>query len=181
MSGATTRKTPLRYRGGHQTLPGQEINNQTPASAAQAQGPVDDDQFANDALFGERPFIDDIQPRPGMAQKWVRVLLSGQDDVRNISKQMQLGWKPRALDTIVGGYSPPTIRHASLGNVIGVGDLVLFEMPQERADKINAVYERRHAEQLRAVNAQMRDETGGRLEVLEQRSSTSRQPSFANE
>lgn len=153
------------------------------APAAQTpEGPLDAGQGESDILFGERPFIDDIPARPGMAQKWIRTLLNGQDDVRNITRMLQLGWKPRPLDSVPGGFSPPTLRHKQLGNVIGVGDLVLCEMPQARADRLKEVSRQKLRTQMAAISKKAEEDTGGRLETVERKSKvTTRDPSFATE
>lgn len=165
---------------GQATAPGQEVLAAvSPVAAAAMPAPVDDDQLGTSIDFFEHSFIDDLSPRAGYTHKWVRVTIGGEDDVRNIAKQQRLGWQPRPLDTVGKGYSPPTIRHKALGNVIGVGDLVLFEMPEARAKRIREMIRQKARANEESVNANVERSMGGRLEVLKRESTTAaREPTF---
>ncbi len=171
-----------RTRNGNNVATQQELAQDMPEAAVVLEtAPVDDEQELSEAIYGETPFIDDVKARDGMTQMWVRVLLNNEPDVRNISKVARQGWRPRALDTVPKGFSPPTVRHPQIGNVIGVGDLVLYEIPTKRHNLIKASYRTRLNEQLRAVNNQVERATDGQLEVLVNKSTaTSRKPSFGS-
>lgn len=70
-------------------------------------------------------------PRPGMEQRWIRFQLGDKNDPRNWARKLRERWAPRTLDTVEEDLAPPTLRHAQLGEVIGVGDLILCERPKE--------------------------------------------------
>lgn len=169
-------KKNYRPQGGHVVNPGHEIAADIPTAAVIPDLAVDTSQAAVDALFAETPFVDDIPARQGFTQKWIRVTIGGVDDVRNIGKMHQLGWRPRSANSVPGGYSPPTIRNKQLGDVIGVGDLVLHEMPIELSNRIKAAMKRRLDSQLEAVNQGMQQQTAGRVETLKRESTATTQP-----
>lgn len=75
--------------------------------------------------------LDAPPARTGMEQRWIRYQLGSDNDPRNWSRKTRDGWVPRKLDTVAQSYVPPTIRHGQLGEVIGVGDLILCERPRE--------------------------------------------------
>lgn len=87
-------------------------------------------------------------PRPGFAQRWVRVTVMGTEDFSNLMRRRNEGWNPRRPDSLPNGYFAPVVAHASLGNVICNGDMVLMERP-----------ERIHQKQQDAVNQLTRNQT----------------------
>lgn len=70
-------------------------------------------------------------PRAGFVQRWIRTGIGNTPDASNVAKKLREGWKPRLASTVPSGFSPPTISHGTLGEVIGVGELVLMEMPRK--------------------------------------------------
>lgn len=70
-------------------------------------------------------------PRAGMEDRWIRFRIGNDDDQKNFSQKRRSGWVPRTLDTVAEGYFPPTMKHAQLGEIIVVGDLILCERPIE--------------------------------------------------
>lgn len=73
--------------------------------------------------------LDAPPPRAGMEQRWIRFQLSENNDPKNWSRKMRERWAPRRLDTVDGSFMPPTIEHSKLGELIGIGDLILCERP----------------------------------------------------
>lgn len=69
--------------------------------------------------------------RAGMEQRWVRFQLGDKNDPRNWSRKVRERWSPRRLETVPETFMPPTLSHGQLGEVIGVGDLILCERPAE--------------------------------------------------
>jgi hypothetical protein len=126
-------------------------------------------------------FIDDIPARPGHVQKWIRVTLAGEDDARNVGKMQRLGWKPREASTVPNGYSPPTIRNTALGDVIGVGDLVLFEIPEILAQRYRSIKDAKLQQQMQAVNMQRARDTGDALTEVNHRSTATPIPTIADD
>jgi hypothetical protein len=83
------------------------------------------------------------EPRPGYTQRWVRIRLGNTEDVNNSSRKFREGWLPRRPDTVPKGDLPPTSSHPRLGDIIGVEDLILCEMPVNKAKQRNAFYRAR--------------------------------------
>ncbi len=90
-------------------------------------------------------------PRAGMVQRWIRFTLSNEDDPKNWTRKTREGWVPRTLDTVAEGYSPPTIAHAKHGTLIGVGDLILCEMPRELHQSRKRYFREKWERQLAAI------------------------------
>lgn len=93
--------------------------------------------------------LDAPPKRRGMEQRWIRYILGDKNDPRNFTRKAREGWTPRRLDTVSQDYSPPTMSHSSLGEVIAVGDLILCERPahigRQRADYFRKKHERQMA------------------------------------
>jgi hypothetical protein len=78
----------------------------------------------------------DPEPRPGHAQRWVRIDLHSQADNANVMKRFAEGWRPRPADTVPDaeacGYA---VQSRNGTNVIVDRDRILCEMPIERAQR----------------------------------------------
>jgi hypothetical protein len=103
--------------------------------------------------------LDAPPPRPGMEQRWIRFQLGDKNDPRNWSRKTRERWSPRRLETVTEDFTPPTLTHGQLGDVIGVGDLILCERPREiglarkryfreKTTRQMAAAERRHADKV---------------------------------
>jgi len=101
------------------------------------------------------------KPRAGYTQRWIRVRLGNEEDSRNAMRKFREGWLPRALDSVPEGYSPPTFLHARLGNVIGVEDLILCEMPLRKARQRNAFYKERLDRMMEGIENDLRNVSAG--------------------
>lgn len=99
--------------------------------------------------------------RPGYTQRWIRVRLGNEEDSRNAMRKFREGWLPRALDSVPEGYSPPTFLHARLGNVIGVEDLILCEMPLRKARQRNAYYQAKLDRMIEGIENDLRNVSAG--------------------
>ena len=90
---------------------------------------LDEGQHLNEATEWIRPSdLDAPEPRPGYVNRYIRVRAGPEEDDRNFAKAIREGWRPVQADT-VPGQSLPTIHRGGYGNVIGVEDLILCEMP----------------------------------------------------
>lgn len=69
------------------------------------------------------------EPRPGFAQRWIRVASRGVDDATNTARKFREGWRPRLAETVPGGFQLPTISHGHWAGCIGVEGMILCEMP----------------------------------------------------
>lgn len=116
------------------------------------------------------------EPRPGYTQRWVRIKLGNEDDARNSMRKFREGWLPRQLDTCPEGYAPPTFSHSRLGNVIGVEDLILCEMPVRKALQRNAYYEAKKDRMIEGIENDLRNvsRSGPRVAVTHRTQVTKR-------
>lgn len=101
------------------------------------------------------------EPRAGYTQRWIRVRLGNEEDARNAQRKFREGWLPRSLDSVAEGYSPPTFLHARLGNVIGVEDLILCEMPVKKARQRNAYYKAKLNRMIEGIENDLRNVSAG--------------------
>ncbi len=105
--------------------------------------------------------LDAPKPRTGYTQRWIRIKLGTEDDSRNSMRKFREGWLPRQLDTVPEGYAPPTFSHSRLGNVIGVEDLILCEMPILKAQQRNAHYEAKKNRMIEGIENDLRNVAKG--------------------
>lgn len=96
--------------------------------------------------------LDAPPPRDGFTQRWIRVRLGNDKDPKNSNRKFREGWRPRSIDSIPRGYSPPTMIHGTWGDVIGVEDLVLCEMPVKMARQRNKFYEDKRDRMLHGID-----------------------------
>jgi hypothetical protein len=101
------------------------------------------------------------EARAGYTQRWIRIRLGTEDDARNSMRKFREGWLPRQLDTVPVGYAPPTFSHSRLGNVIGVEDLILCEMPVRKALQRNAFYEEKKNRMIEGIENDLRNVSRG--------------------
>jgi hypothetical protein len=120
----------------------------TPSSLAKrAQAPARE----NPAVWTPAATLEAPPARSGMVQRWIRVHKpGGSDDPVHLNRKLREGWQPVQLDE-AADYSPPTIQHARLGNVIGVGDLILCEMPIQLFRSRKAHFDKIRARQTAAA------------------------------
>lgn len=126
--------------------------------------------------------------RPGYTQRWVRIMLHGVEDVSNVMKKRNEGWEPRKADSLPAGFFAPVVQHASLGNVIINGDMLLMERPERIHEK-----QRRHNAKMASLQASaierylQQHAPGGRgygpaeVEKFERQVSTGRRPKIADD
>jgi len=101
------------------------------------------------------------EPRQGFTQRWIRIRIGNNDDPRNSMRKFREGWLPRRLETCPVGYLPPTFSHAKLGDVIGVEDLILCEMPVKKALQRNAFYEAKKDRAIEGIEGDLRKVSQG--------------------
>jgi hypothetical protein len=135
-----------------------EDERTTEQSVAQAMGfevPSPEDDWARSAEL-EAP-----EPRPGFTQRWIRIKLGNEEDARNSMRKFREGWLPRQLDTVPAGHAPPTFSHSRLGNVIGVEDLILCEMPIRKALQRNAYFQAKRDRMIEGIENDLRNVQSG--------------------
>lgn len=93
-------------------------------------------------------------PRAGMEQRWIRFQNGDKPDPRNWSRKVREGWKPRPVSTVPEGFAPPTMRHGTAGEVIGVEDLILCERSERIGASRKRHFENKTIRQAAAVRRQ---------------------------
>lgn len=107
--------------------------------------------------------------RNGYTQRWIRVRIGNDDDAKNSMRKFREGWIPRPVDTVPKEYQPPTFSHARLGNVIGVEDLILCEMPLKKARQRNAFYEAKKNRMMEGIDNDLRNVSHGGPRIAAER------------
>jgi hypothetical protein len=115
------------------------------------------DRDAHDSPWERPSELQAPKPRPGFTQRWIRIRVGNDDDVKNSMRKFREGWIPRGLDTVPEGYAPPTFLHSRLGNVIGVEDLILCEMPVTKAAQRNAFYNAKKDRMIEGIENDLRN------------------------
>jgi len=102
----------------------------------------------------------------GMALRWIRIHLRGQDDYKNVGKRMQEGWQ------FVDVSEVPELQHTSFvreeGRYMGAvcrGDLALAKMPLAKAQSRQRYYENQSNEMVDAVNQQLMGQSDSRMPI----------------
>jgi hypothetical protein len=105
--------------------------------------------------------LDAPPPRPGMVQRWIRTIVRGADDPRNVNQKMREGWRPREISTIPETYLLNASKADAKAGHFVMDDLLLCEMPQETYDQRAAYYRRQANMQMAAVEHDL-EAAGGR-------------------
>ena len=98
--------------------------------------------------------LDAPPPRPGMKQRWIRAESQGDADKLNMGKRIREGYQPRRADT-VENFEVPTIDNGQHAGLIGVGGLILAEIPEETANERKKYYQQQTDEQLQAIDNEL--------------------------
>jgi len=96
--------------------------------------------------------LPELDAREGMAQRWIRSKVNGEDDHANLSKAFNQHWRRRSPDTIPRGVSAPTIYVEGIGEAIGLSGMILMERPIEIHNAYKAKVQDRTQTQKRAVD-----------------------------
>lgn len=83
-----------------------------------------------------------IPERQGYVQRWVSIRMNGVEDLRNVSRKMNLGWQVRSPETIPQNFSICRIQKENLRDAIVVGSFVLMEKPERLARARQAYFRR---------------------------------------
>lgn len=121
--------------------------------------------------------LDAPPPRPGFVQRWVRASFRTGDDPGNLMRAHREGWRPRAISSVPEGYTPATMTHKSLGDVIAVEGLVLCELPIGVARQRKKFYDKLLSAQNEAINRDIhKDERPGNPIIAQRRTTVTRRP-----
>lgn len=124
---------------------------------------------AHDADWHRPSELEAPPARQGMTQRWIRIRWGNEEDVSNSSRKFREGWLPRAAETVPAELLPPTIRHARLGNLIGVGDLILCEMPIRKAEQRNAFWQAKADRMVEGIEEDLRNVSHGGPRIQQSR------------
>jgi hypothetical protein len=118
----------------------------------------------------------------GMALRWIRISLKGNDDVQNVGKRLNEGWEFVSTEEAPEMIQSSVVReNGRYSGTICRGDLALAKMPQELAESRQEFYENRSREMVDAVNAQLMRDNNSRMPISNQsrtQVSRGRQPRF---
>jgi len=91
--------------------------------------------------------LDAPTAREGMRQRWVRTSILGKPEPHHVARQMRSGWTPRPSDTVPKDFAVPTIAHGEFKGYVGVEDMILCEMPEEKAQARASYFKHKTGEQ----------------------------------
>lgn len=134
---------------GTQSTKGQHPTRETSAKRdARSRAPVREREIN----WTEASSLEAPPPREGMEQRWVRFQLGGKNDPRNWTRRSRGRWVPRSLESVDAQFAPPTISHGQLGEIIGVGDLILCERPASIGQARRKHFRQKHQRQVQAAD-----------------------------
>ena len=118
----------------------------------------------------------------GMALRWLRISLKGQDDITNVGKKQQAGWIFVTPDEVPEMAVTSFVRDEGryLGTVCR-GDLALAKLPTGKVMARRKHYENKANNMMDAVNAQLMKGNNSRMPITNSSKSVitkGRQPSF---
>lgn len=130
-------------------------------SKAQAEAAARNLQREREVQWAPANSLDAPPPQPGMEQRWIRTELGNKNDPKNWARKTRERWVPRRLDTVPASYAPPTLAHATLGEVICIDGLVLCERPFELGLARKKYFDQRNLRQQAAAARQRLDQVHG--------------------
>ena len=94
--------------------------------------------------------LDAPRPKDGYRHRWIRLVIMGQDDTKNVSSKLRSGWELVRADEYPGeNYS--TITEGKYAGVIGHGGLALARIPEEVAKARNEYFVKKTQESEQAI------------------------------
>jgi len=133
---------------------------------------LEDAGKTNDKPWVRPSSLEAPPPRPGFAQRWIRVAIRSEADPTNTSRKFREGWKPRPADTVPPSHQVPTIAHGKWAGTIGVEGSILCEMPKTMRAKRNAAVAQKTAKVTDAIEAELQAQSHPGMEITQIRKST---------
>jgi hypothetical protein len=97
----------------------------------------------------------DSPPAPeGYKHRWIRAEVIGFDDRTNISAKLREGYELVRKDEYPD-FESPVMDAGRYEGVFGVGGLLLARIPLETVEERNDYFQRRHADQIEALDTDM--------------------------
>ena len=128
---------------------------------------------------------DPVQARfdnQGLALRWIRISIKGNDDQKNVGNKLQLGWEfvsPEEVpEMALTSFVRDEGRYQGAG---GRGDVALVKMPAGKVNSRRKFYEQKANDQMDAVNAQLMKSSDSRMPITNSSRSVTtkgRVPSF---
>lgn len=102
--------------------------------------------------------LDAPPPRDGYVNRFIRVRLGTVRDTARLRNAMREGWRPVKADS-VDDSTLPNIHLETFGDVIGVEDLILCEMPEQVFKKRQEFYRKKAKRQRAAITRQLDEQS----------------------
>lgn len=110
--------------------------------------------------------LDAPDPRPGYIQKWGRYRAGNSDDIDNLEKLMDQGWRPRERSTAKRGHELTARSSGQYGKYYVKRGLMLMEMPEKMARQRNAFYLKKLQSMTESVERDLLNENNRVMPVL---------------
>jgi len=112
----------------------------------------------------------------GMALRWIRISLDGEDDYKNVGKQQRVGW------TFVSPEEVPELANSSFTKdegrykgVVSNGDVALAKMLKGKVEAMTEYYRNKHKAQEQAVEKNLQAASDSKMPITNSsKSSTTR-------
>ena len=102
--------------------------------------------------------LDTPPPRPGHVQRLIRVKIRNEHDDSNVISAKREGYEPRRADTLPESFKELGITGGDYSGCVGLGDLVLFEIPKARDAQREAYYAKRTGRMTDAISSDLQNE-----------------------
>ena len=114
--------------------------------------------------------LPDPDPQPGYKFHWVRVLLNGKDDSRNISSKFREGYEPVRLED-QPKYRLLAEKNDRFPDGILIGEVLLCKIPEEFVDQRNDFWQQKGRAEAEAVEQAFLKESDSRMPLFSEKRS----------
>ena len=128
---------------------------------------------------------DPVQARfdnQGLALRWIRISIKGNDDQKNVGNKLQLGWEFVSPEEVPEMALTSFVRdEGRYQGAVCRGDVALVKMPAGKVNSRRKFYEQKANDQMDAVNAQLMMSSDSRMPITNSSRSVTtkgRVPSF---
>ena len=128
---------------------------------------------------------DPVQARfdnQGLALRWIRISIKGNDDQKNVGNKLQLGWEFVSPEEVPEMALTSFVRdEGRYQGAVCRGDVALVKMPAGKVNSRRKFYEQKANDQMDAVNAQLMKSSDSRMPITNSSRSVTtkwRVPSF---
>lgn len=151
-------------KGRDRNVPEQEVHDEGEAEHLAHEEDTDRELDAlystddeNEVIEWKRHSDLDAPPsREGYVNRFIRIRLGTVRDTARLRNAMREGWRPVKKSSVTD-RSLPSIHLESVGDVIGVEDLILCEMPERAWTKRKAYFKAKLQRQNEAIERQLRN------------------------